>query len=638
MSPPNTFANASPSSNPVSASASTRTSTSEVRSRQRRFVSLMDGDDSTSNSNISYNNDLQQLSSAIPEIGATRSSGATPSPLSSRGVSPLPMIRPSRATESFNRGFRSENTSAWNTSPKQSSSRGAVDFLDSSWSSLQNMASSVLGGDMGRITPNSAAQGLSRRKPSRPDIYFNAPRSSSSTWGPSGRSTPEIGAGTKEERQAMVQAKKREALLLADTGPTSSRDLRHKRRISEDFPDQAPDPEQDDEALAYVHNVQAIDSITGVTIKYGCQAAVFRKANGFWPNDDIQSRNTVLLPVDACTVKGRPVQPRDSVNLLDESSGDPLEDTKDSSIVPLPSPSPARTTFSRTSESERNRTWKHESWVQIDGFPAPVEIGRVPRRSLGFFPRTRRKSTPYTDIEPSGSSRQSPRLPSSPGLPRSSVGKLPGTQPRDEQPKPTGPSYPTRPRHLRQRSSIQLTGTGVGTLDRTSTVPGPALDGLSRFFAQHMPTLAPPPPPANVRRSSFESASTVTSTTSTGLENIGGAFEGWVRKVTTRAKAGITELQQGSPNQRAYDRGRQTGIGGPGDLIELDDTCSLDGRNSPASFAHVPTSDLQGGASLSSSFRFASPSVSATSRSRATAGLGGGVGPNSHTSERLKDD
>ncbi|CAL5869448.1 uncharacterized protein PFLUO_LOCUS3677 [Penicillium psychrofluorescens] len=637
MSPPNTFTDASPSSNPASASASTRTSTSEVRSRPRRFVSLMDGDDDTSNSNISYNNDLQPLSSAISEIGAARSRGATPSPLSSRGVSPLPMIRPSRAPESFNRGVRNEITSGWNGSPKQSSSRAAVDFLDSSWSSLQSMASSVLGSDMGRIAPSGAAQGLSRRKLSRPDVNYNAPRSSSSTWGPSGRSTPEIGVGTKEERQAMVQAKKREALLLADTGPTANRNLRHKRRISEDFADQTPDPEHDEEALAYVHNVQATDSITGVTIKYGCQAAVFRKANGFWPNDDIQSRNTVLLPVDACTVKGRPAQPKDSVNLLNNSSYDPLEDPKGSSIVPPPTPSPARTTFSRTSESERNRTWKHESWVQIDGFPAPVEIGRIPRRSLGFFPRTRRKSIPYTDIEPSGSSRESSRLASPPGSPRSSAGKLPGTRPRDEQPKPTGPSYPTRPRHLRQRSSIQLTGTGVGTLDCTSTVPGPALDGLSRFFAQHMPTLAPPPPPANVRRSSFESASTVTSTTSTGLENIGGAFEGWVRKVTTRAKAGITELQQGSPNQRAYDRGRHTGIRGQGDLIELDDAYSLDGRNSPASFARVPTPDLQGGAS-SSSFRFASPSVSATSRSRATTGLGGGVGPASHTSERLKDD
>lgn len=637
MSPPNTFANASPSSNPVSASASTRTSTSEVRSRPRRFVSLMDGDEDTSNSNISYHNDLQLLSSAVPEIGASGSRGASPSPLSSRGVSPLPMIRPSRAPESLNRGIRSVITSDWNGAPKQSSSRAAVDFLDSSWSSLQSMASSVLGSDMGRTTPSNAAQVLSRRKPSRPDIHYNAPRSNSSTWGPAGRSTPEIGVGTKEERQAMVQAKKREALLLADTGPTSSRNIRHKRRISEDYADQAPDPEHDEEALAYVHNVQAIDSITGVTIKYGCQVAVFRKANGFWPNDDIQSRNTVLLPVDACTVKGRPVQPKDTVNLLTKSSRDPLEDPKGSSIVPPPTPSPARTT-SHTSESERNRSWKHESWVQIDGFPAPVEIGRVPRRSLGFFPRTRRKSIPYTDIEPSGSSRESPRLSSPPGSPRSAAGQFPGTRPRDEQPKPTGPSYPIRPRHLRQRSSIQLTGTGVGTLDRTSTVPGPALDGLTRFFAQHMPTLAPPPPPANVRRSSFESASTVTSNTSTGLENIGGAFEGWVRKVTTRAKAGITELQQASPNQRACDRSRQTGIRGQGDLIELDDACSLDGRNSPASFAHVPTPDLQGGASSSSSFCFASPSVSATSRSRATTGLGGGVGLASHASERLKDD
>ncbi|KAF3387096.1 Uncharacterized protein F1880_000128 [Penicillium rolfsii] len=632
MSSQNSFVNASLSSNTVSAGT---TSTSAVRSRPRRLVSFIDDEDedsSTKASNYSYR-DAQPFASGLSttlsaDVGTTRSRGATPSPLSSRGTSPLPMKHPSRVTQPSNHSWVDRPSFAWNGSSKAPSpSRGAADFLDSSWSSLQSLASSVLGSDTGSNTTSNTAKGHSRRKPSKSDLYTRSiPRSTPTAWGPSAPSIIEVGSGTQEERQALVQAKKREALLLADSDPIMNGASRHKRRDSGDYMDQPLDVEPEEDALAYIHPVQATDSITGVTIKYGCQPSIFRKANGFWPNDNIQSRKTVLLPVDACSVKGRPVPPAE-VDLLTLDS----EDTSGSSITPAAASTGGSLSSLKapgTADTDNNQIWKHESWVNIDGFSSAVQIGRVPRRALGFFPRTRRKSVSYTDAEPlrDDSSLEPTRTSSPVSSPQISPadGVLPRARPRTDQ------SKPTRPQHRRQHSNLHLTGTGVGTLDRTSTAPGPALDGLSKFFSQHMPNLVPPPVPENLRRSSFGSESTATSNASTGLENIGGAVEGWIRKVATRTKAGISELQQGSLNQQAAGRGR--GLWGLGDLIELDDTS--DGRRSPNVVEAPSRREAQGTSSTSSSFRVAGATASATSRSRAT---GLGSGSNAY-GERAKDD
>ncbi|KAJ5824354.1 hypothetical protein N7447_006694 [Penicillium robsamsonii] len=635
MSSQNSYDNASPSSNALSAST---TSTSTVRSRPRRLVSFMDDEDDNNVTNSSQD-DPQPFSSGLSttlapsERGTTRSRGATPSPLSSRGASPLPMKHPSRATEPINRSSRSGPTSfPWSGSSKASSSGGAADFLDSSWSSLQSLASSVLGSDAGRVAPNSVAKSHTRRKPSRSDVYIKStPRP---TWGPSAPTAPQFGTGTKEERQALVQAKKREALLLADSDPIATRTFPHKRRDSGDISYQAFEPEHEEDALAYIHKVQPTDTITGVTIKYGCQAAVFRKANGFWPNDNIQSRNTVLLPVDACSVKGRPIL-KEPVDLLSNNDEDP----SDSSIAPMAAStdntSIEQDTPATVSGVDGNHAWKHESWVHMDGFSGPVQIGRVPRRALGFFPRTRRKSISYSDAEPPDLYRETFTPPSPTGSPPppSSSEILPRTRPNGDQPKPKT-TYPARPRHRRQRSSIQLSGTGVGTLDPTSTGPGPALDGFTRFFAQHMPNLAPAQTPGNALEASFDSLSTVTSNASTGLENIGGAFEGWVRKVATRAKAGINELQQGPPTQQGSSRGRN--MWRMDDLIELDDGM-VDGRNSPSPLKGASRrSELQGTSSSSSSNQYNNPSAVAASRSRAT-GFGAGSSSSAY-GDRVKDE
>lgn len=308
----------------------------------------------------------------------------------------------------------------------------------------------------------------------------------------------------------MVQAKKREVLLLADSEAGAGR--RGKRRDStERDRDRDGDRDRDrtgeEGALAYVHAVLPTDTITGVTIKYGCQAAVFRKANGFWPSDSIQSRRSVLLPVESCSVKGRPI------DLLEgEGAGD----------VP-------------TGTEDGDKIWKHESWVQIDGFGSPVQIGRVPRRALGFFPRTRRKSVSYD-----ADGRES---------------------------ETTGPARRHGHGHQRRRSQLHLSGTGVGTLDRKSTAPGPALDGLSRFFAQHLPTISPTPTPTPTQTPEWS-----------GLDNLGGAVEGWMRRMTNKARNSLADLNQvPSVNRR-------------GDLIELDDSPDLPSSRSTSMQARGVTS------------------------------------------------
>ncbi|PLN76953.1 hypothetical protein BDW42DRAFT_12775 [Aspergillus taichungensis] len=590
---------------PASTTPGSSTNTSSaIRSRTRRLVSFTEDEDDDVNGKPLQSSGLSFLS---PDLPPTRSGRSTPSSQPSRGISPVPMSHPSRATSPPNR--------AW--------SKDSLGFLDSSWSSLQSLASSFLGSDVAHPPPNGDPRGHVR-KPSRPDPYSKAP-TPASAWGPSAPASPEIGAGTQEERRALVQAKKREALLLADPVPTWSGDRRHKRRDSCDQTGHsAIDPEQDEEALAYIHHVQPTDSITGVTIRYGCQPAIFRKANGFWPSDSIQGRKTVLLPVESCTVKGRPIPPPAPPLNGNGVERDSLEDPKGSSIVPSTTSgesTPQHASFPETAvEAEADRVWKHESLVQIDGFSAPVEIGRVPRRALGFFPRTRRKSVSATgSAPPSTSARERTDTTSTSSSP---------IEPPSSASTPSGiPSSPAASRatqsplsggHRRQRSNIQLTVPGVGTLDRNATAPGPAPDGLSKFFAQHLPTLAPPTPAPDFRDSS-EYLSTSISNATTGLENLGGAFEGWMRKVTTRAKNSLGELQRAQSYQ-ASPPGRSGGR--RGDLIELHD--GIDTRTPSRGSAFL--ADPRGRADFnrsSSSFHdgatrrgLSNPSSTSTSRTR----------------------
>ena len=343
---------------------------------------------------------------------------------------------------------------------------------------------------------------------------------------------------------AQVQAKKREILLAANyyVAPDVSR--RHKRRDSEERVVTSVPPGEHEvrDALVYVHEVKPTDTHAGVMIKYNCQPNAFRKANRLWPNDSIQVRKTVILPVEACGVKGRKLsEPDGSSNRPgSESSQDSTRtpakshhpwygsalssEPKESSLSSMPT-SPSLSVL-----NPEESVLKHDSWVMIDGFPDAVEIARLSRRKLGFFPPSRRKSLSFSDHDTPSASLE-----------------ISGEYHRDRS-----------PRRKTSRSSSgshfahQLQGPGgVGTLGKEVRNPGPAQDGLNRLFASHLPNVAP--------RTSFEST---TSASSAGIENVGGAIEGWVRKLATKAAA---RVQSPAPGGRS----------GIGDLIELTDAVEL---------------------------------------------------------------
>ena len=349
-----------------------------------------------------------------------------------------------------------------------------------------------------------------------------------------------------------MQVKKRETLLAANGYLNPDASGRYKRRESPGKdPISAPaDENSDRDALVYIHKVKPQDTLAGVMLKYNCKPDVFRKANRLWPNDSIQVRKTVVLPVDACSVRGRKIpDPNSSLDLLEDSnntetmqtptntrfrwgdsasSSDEVKETPFSSIPTSPS-------ISATLSNPDDPPWKHDSWVSIDGFPDPVEIARLSRRTLGYFPPRRRKSVSFSDV---------------------------GTPPQSLDLQRTNRSDNQSPRRQKSKSrsssgtyfATYLQGPGgVGTLGRDVHSPGPAQDGLNRMFAAHLPNVAP--------RASFEST---TSNSSTGIENVGGAIEGWVRKLASRAAQRVQAPAAG-------------GRSGAGDLIELSDAFEIGG-------------------------------------------------------------
>ena len=480
--------------------------------------------------------------------------GSSPSSSSSRAPSPLPSTHPSRPTRTERAPDRSRSTGRFLGVPsilgsQVTPSNFATGLWGSTWSSLQGIASDLIGSDSSRAfspghSPTRRWQPVGRslgRNTSAPPAQ----------WGPSGGGDKQLGTGTKEDRVARVQAQKRKTLLAANGHVTPDTSGRYKRRDSDERNHASvPPTESDDrEALVYIHKVKPADTLAGVMIKYNCNPNVFRKANRLWPNDSIQVRKLVVLPVDACGVRGRKITEPES------SSGIPT-DGRVEEILPTPtaphapwgnihdSPCDRETPFSSiptspsisvTLSSPEEPPWKHDSWVKIQGFPDAVEIARLSRRTLGYFPRSRRKSLTFSDL----------------GSPSASIDLARGSY------QSTSP-----PRETKSRSSsgsyFHLQGPGgVGTMGKNVKSPGPAQDGLNKLFASHLPNIAP--------RSSFESEHSASSHTN-GIENIGGAVEGWVRKLATKAAKTVQPPTPGGPS-------------GVGDLIELSEDAFEVGRD-----------------------------------------------------------
>ncbi|KAK5056099.1 hypothetical protein LTR84_012652 [Exophiala bonariae] len=535
---------------------SANSSTSTLRPRATRLISYLD-DDTPDATAIS--------TSSAP------TSTSTPPRFPSRGVSPNVTAKKPKSPDKSKNGLAA-------TSRSQSPSLGGQGLWDS-WSSIQGIASSLLGSDTSTSAKDKPNNSFKTPLWMKQDKSF-APKPPALEWGPSKEPGTAI-PGSIEERKAKLEAKKREALLLASAAEAQDSSGRFKRRDSDADLSTSKSTDSNQDALVYMHKIQKGDTLPGVIIKYNCQAEAFRKLNRFWPNDNIQTRTHVLVPVDACSARGRKVDsPYLSPDLFDSGFA---QANKDSSSINGTSPTrTANPTISSTLTSEpltlitslsEEVEFKHDSWVMLPSFKDAIEVLRVPRRALGYFPRARRKSnTALTAISATSTPRTSFDMLRHPPTHAAQTSASLGSSPVRR------PGLPTRMSSARQRSSsVTNSGNsfmdalrgpgGVGTLSGLRTEvsrPGPAEDPLNKKFANYLPDLLPPeamprtgfslrPSARSTPRASTDSVRS-TRSNSANMGDVGVAIEGWVRKM-----AGTKSL-----------RDRHGAAPKMGDLIELE--------------------------------------------------------------------
>ncbi|RDW92066.1 hypothetical protein BP5796_01460 [Coleophoma crateriformis] len=555
----------------------------------------------------------KRLLSTAPEQELVSTSG-TSTPSGSRGVSPMPKQHLSRTASAPNDTGRSSNTGlvapAWGRggNGRASPVGGFGDLLQSgwssSWSTLQTYANSVLGGDL--ETANAASGAGNRTRRHRRKASSNVSQSPT-TWGPEGlpkKKNPGIGEGSKAERDAELKRRKKQSILEGHEGMVNGGlDIngRYKRRTSlED----TRTNEVEEDALVYIHLVKPQDTLAGVVLKYNCPSAIFKKANGLWSNDAIHIRKHVFLPVDACAIKGKPCEPpsdSQGVDLLAPTPG--MEEAPDMNGGTWPTFNSKKETSAEHLNNEDEAPWIHVRWVLLDSSPSanPVEIARMPRKTLGYFPPRRRKS--QTTISTISTPRGSSDVPRSSAEQSGSPSSTPQRRTSVLGPRPSSGSYfppagiPIRTGRPRRESTSEAAERlgwmrgpgGVGTLTgKNVRMPGPAQDGLNAFAKKHMPGLAMDGLPSssvlgsetaqfgfsgeelsNIAEAPFGSASRSGTATPSGLglENAAAAVEGFFRRIAT--KVPTTPMLGGAVG--SLDSG--------GDLIELlDGAGSDDGR------------------------------------------------------------
>lgn len=510
------------------------------------------------------------------------------------------------------------------------------DFWKSSFSSLSALASAALGSDttaMDKRSKNIArpipTKGKHLRSSSRP--RSTSRRNQPSEWGPKGFASDGSPAlRLSSDNYKTPQERKREVLLAQSVSMNGDSILdskgNFKRRGSDDFSGstspldamrsrQSSQMDLGSDALVYIHNVQPTDTLTGVSIRYGCDMAVLRRSNGLWPSDRIQMREVVLLPIDACTLKGTRVeQLGNEGELEDESPSNKARRENSNTGIQSVGMEPDMEINSQRGQSSEP-TWKHEYYIKADGFKSPIEVGRVPRQSLGFFPRARRKAPstrPSEDQARPVTTSHHKRYDtldyaveecSSPS--RTSISSSSKTSPQESlgSENSFSNSLIRKGRH-RRGSTLFLSGPGgVGTLEsKGAAIPGPAEDQLNKFVKSHFPGLANPPD-----EDPTQAHPAPASQPGLALEDVGSKIESWVKKMATRAMSGIDEAQMslrqasgssgssesygtprgrsgyrspaslGLPRMFSSDRGVGAGAGG-GDLIELDETIGTSHR------------------------------------------------------------
>jgi hypothetical protein len=479
------------SATPNPRSDSPRASGLNARPRNRRLNTLGDGQ----------------------ELGST-SGTSTPGP-SSRDVSPIPAKYPSRKSGIAPRDTRENGTTIGgylapggrNGQRSASGTGSPLGMWNTGWmsSAIQQVANSVLGGIAG---DEGSSNNYRSQRTSRVSSGVKIP--APTEWGAEPEvdklKEGEIGMGSTKEREAAVRAKKTQRILEGRDDENNILDTNghYKRRTSSDGHQRQPSI-QDEHALVYIHHVKPTDTFAGVVLKYNCPKDVFKKANGLWSEGGLAFRKTVVLPVDACTVKGRPCDPpTDSSYGVDLLAPTPAMEEPPFTNGDTWPPTPFNPESSVERPEENENPWTHVRWVLIDSSPnsKPVEIARMSRKALGYFPPRRRKSvnirsglsTPRESLDQSRMSvlSQSPSF---------SAASTPTRRPSNLGPRPSlpvgtaGSYFPniqssTRPRRESVGEAADRLGWmkgpgGVGTLGPKIRKPGPGNDGLNKWAKKH---------------------------------------------------------------------------------------------------------------------------------------------------------
>ncbi|CAG8970692.1 hypothetical protein HYALB_00003447 [Hymenoscyphus albidus] len=559
-----------------------------------------------------------------------------------RGASPIPQKHPSRKSVLAERerdgqtvrGYLAPggNKNGWGSlsagNSRSASPAAGGGLWNTGWmtSALQQVATSVLGSMSPEEEAAGHGYGGAKGKVRRRAGSGATKRATLDQWGvepDAGNNLQEreIGIGSTQEREAAVRAKKTQRILEGRDDDSKILDTNgnYKRRSSSDG--QRPSTVQDEgDALVYIHHVQKQDTLAGVVLRYNCPKEVFKKANGLWSEAGLPFRKTVVLPVDACAIKGRPCDPPEvdppyqGIDLLAPTTGMEEHPFTNSDTWP---PTSASLEMSAERSEDDKKPWTHVRWVLIDSSPnsKPVEIGRMSQKTLGYFPPRRRKSLHTSAVStPRGSLdlnrlsllSQSPHDPSlssasSPSRRTSNLG------PQTSQPLNSIASYftasqPTTAHGHRRRESVGEAANrlgwmrgpgGVGTLGKNVRRPGPSNDGLNTWANKHIPGLAIDDLPstslmgAETAQFGFSdelaaiaegpihgTASETTTPGNMGLENAAAAVEGFFRKLVVKGP--------GTP---------RLGPRRESDLIELlDGASSDDGRGFEISPGRVRSS------------------------------------------------
>jgi LysM repeat protein len=281
----------------------------------------------------------------------------------------------------------------------------------------------------------------------------------------------------------------------------------HKRKLSDsnaDYDCNLAQAESPVDQLVYIHHVAVGDTYAGLALRYRCHVDDIQRANGLWSRDDIHVRKWLAIPCNVCETKATPhldpnppVQPHAPEPLTggfyDPSATNICSASHDITKIPITTKS---TVTQQHSTAHDDRPWIHDRWVKLPSFPQPVEMARVPRQNLGYFPRRRRKDNRFGAIDPSEPQLCAASNPSledirellDPDQPRIESININSSPP--SLPIPISNGEVTYPAGSEARPAWMRRPGGVGTLSRDVRTPGPDTDYLNTWAHKHLPALS----------------------------------------------------------------------------------------------------------------------------------------------------